>query len=117
MTNFAKVTVKKAVVKAHVTSALLLLLLAVESTCLAQRLVIETPSPGPAARIFYGQITLQDVILFAPRYAFELDIQDTTNELPDQADTGESNARKQLTLAAYYMKSDELRRCVTSNSI
>jgi hypothetical protein len=112
--NFLKIMQKKIAVKAHVASSLLLLVLAAESTCLAQRLVIETPSAGPVARIFYGQINLQDVILFEKRYAFELDNEEIINEYPAQPDTSESNAKKPLTLATYYLKPDELKRCIKS---
>jgi len=112
---FPKMTPKKAPLKIHVASALLLLFLATESSCFAQRLIIETPSAGPVARIFYGQITLQDVILFEKKYAFELDSDEIQNEQPVQPDNRESNATKPLTLATYYLKPDELKRCVKSN--
>ncbi len=114
MINFPKMTQKKVSIKAHVASALLMLFLSAESTCFAQRLIIETPSAGPVARIFYGQITLQDVILFEKKYAFELDSDAIGNEQPVQPDTSESNTTKPLTLATYYLKPDELKRCVKS---
>lgn len=115
MVNFLKITKKKAGIKAYLASALLALALAAESTCHAQRLIIETPSAGPVARVFYGQINLQDVILFEKKYAFELDTEEIQNEDATQTDISESNATKPLTLATYYLKPDELRRCIKSS--
>jgi hypothetical protein len=112
--KFLKITKEKTGIKAYAAPALLLLVLVAESTCFAQRLVIETPSAGPVARIFYGQITLQDVILFEKKYPFELDSDEIPNEQPVQPDSGESNATKPLTLATYYLKPDEIKRCVKS---
>jgi hypothetical protein len=86
------------------------------SQCLGQRLIIETPNAGPVARVFYGQITLQDFILFEKRNPFELDISrpgpdgsesPPTDDIPPSITQGS-------TLATFNLKTEELAQCTAS---
>lgn len=97
--------------------ALLLFLVPSQKTCFAQRLVIETPSSGPAVRVFYGHVTLQSVSLFEKEYAFELDDAEISNpiEEPSQSSSKAPSGGPQLTIATYYLKPDELKQCVKSS--
>lgn len=86
----------------------------------AQKLLIETPSGGPVARVFYGQVTLQGLTLFETRYLFEINaIKILKNPVsgnisepssPGSIESGVEDGSNPI-LASFFIPEKELEKC------
>lgn len=89
----------------------------------AQRLMIETPSPGPFANIFYGKITTTEFFFFEKKYKLER----TSNQyyLPSESATGSTRPAieesiqpttpiSSTVLASIQLEPNELNQCASS---
>ncbi len=64
---------------------LFMLWLACASNAMAQRLVIDSPSPGPVTRVIYGKLTENSVFIFEKEYPLLRDVSGAFVDIPSDA--------------------------------
>jgi hypothetical protein len=103
----------------RITTLLLLSIFLMADASLAQRLMIETPSPGPSARFFYGQISPTEFRIFEKTINLELDdekqdLDDKSSSIDGAGQDLSSPASNSRTLASMQIRPEELNKCLKS---
>lgn len=93
------------------------------SPAFAQTLIIESPSPGPITRVYYGQLTANEFILFEKKYILErneqthltLDNSDPSSQVAKIKAEELKPIKSQTTvLTSMQLGADELSQCTSS---
>jgi len=104
----------------RIAASIVLTFLSMSDTSLAQRLMIETPSTGPSARFFYGQIGANEFRIFEKKIDLELDAeaqpsdeQQDSNKL-SPLDNPSSGSVSRTTVASMQIRAEDLNQCLKS---
>jgi hypothetical protein len=120
--NLQNTDSKKISLRVHlnkITTPILLLIFFIADTSFAQRLMIETPSPGPSARFFYGQLSPTEFRIFEKTINLELDdekqgLDDKSNPIDGAEQDLSSPPYNSRTLASMQIRPEELNKCLKS---